>query len=132
MNPDFKLIPDNIKVPVKGKKNEYLIEAVLRLTYKGEPIARWQGRGEECDLYALALKHIKTQGYLAEWQVRWALKMFEPGTNWVQWNDSLFVDINVARREKPRMRKDSRGKWLVLPGDNWQLFIKAWTWAQTQ
>lgn len=86
-------MPGNIKVPVKGKKGEYLIEAVLRLTYKGVPIARWQGRGEECDLYTLALEHIKLHGYLAEWRRLWNLKQFEPNTDWVQWNDSLIVDI---------------------------------------
>ena len=93
MNADFKLIPDNVKVPVKGKKGEYLIEAVLRLTYKGEPIAKWQGRGEECDLFALAHEHIQTHGHLAEWRRLWNTKQYEPSTNWVQCNDSLLVDI---------------------------------------
>lgn len=87
------MVPDSVKVPVKGKKGEYLIEAVLRLTYKDEPIAKWQGRGEDCDLMALAHAHIQTHGYLAEWRRRWNIKQYEPNTNWVQWTDSLTVDI---------------------------------------
>lgn len=93
MNPDFKLLPDCAKVPVKGKKGEYVYEAVLRLTYKGEAIAKWQGCGEDCDLMALAHEHIKTYGYLAEWRRRWNLKQYEPNTNWVQWDESLRVEV---------------------------------------
>lgn len=95
-NPDFKLVPDFVKVPVKGDgipKGSYNIEAVLRVTYKGESIARFQGRGEECDLYAEALEHIKTHGYLAEWRRRWNLKQYEPDTNWVQWTEELRVEV---------------------------------------
>lgn len=95
MNKDFTLDASVEKVFEKGKVES---KGVLRLSYKGVCIAKWTGGEEDKPwidtLPKRAEEYIKTHGYLAEWRRRWNLQMFEEGTNWVQWDESLRVDIS--------------------------------------
>ena len=96
----FETIEDTRKV-------EGGVERLTRILYKGVGIAnivhdftpseKGIKKGKKAAVYnnGTVEDYLKTHGHLVEWRRRWNIKDFDPGCNWVNWNDSMKVDVGL-------------------------------------